>query len=223
MGYAGKLKLRLKARELRKKGLSIKEIQRRLDVSRSSVSLWVRDIKLSKKQLEKLYLNKRTGALKGSIVAAMNKVKEREELTQRLTREGRKDVGRLSKRDKFVIGIAMYFAEGDKTDKHVAFSNSDPRSVKFMMNWFREFCKVPEVKFRGSLYLHDNLNEKKAKQFWSELTKIPLSQFTKTYVVKNDPHRLRKTKHPHGVFRVRISDVNLHRKIMGWISGIFKN
>ena len=84
MGYVGKLKLRLKSREFRKKGLSIKEIQKRLGVSRSSVSLWVRDIKLSKKQFEKLYLNKRTGALKGSVVAAINKVKKREELTQRL-------------------------------------------------------------------------------------------------------------------------------------------
>jgi len=223
MGYAGKLKLRLKAREFRKKGLSIKEIQKRLGVSRSSVSLWVRDIKLSKKQFEKLYLNKRTGALKGSVVAAMNKVKKREELTQKLMKEGMKEVGRLSKRDKFVIGIAMYFAEGDKTDKHVGFSNSNPQSVKFMMDWLREFCKVPETRFRGSLYLHDNLNEKKAKQFWSKLTKIPLSQFTKTYIVKNNPRRLKKTKHPYGIFRVRISNANLHRKIMGWISGIFKN
>jgi len=223
MGYGGKLKLKMKARELRKKGLSIKEIQKRLGVSRSSASLWVRDIKLSKEQLEKLYLNKRTGALKGSIVAAMNKVKEREELTQRLVKEGIKEVGELSKRDKFVIGIAMYFAEGDKTGRHVAFSNSNPYSIKFMMDWLREFCKVPEARFRGSLYLHDNLNEKKAKQFWSKLTKIPLSQFTKTYIVKNNPHRLRKTKHAYGVFRIRVSDVNLHRKIMGWISGIFKN
>jgi len=223
MGYVGKLKLRLKSREFRKKGLSIKEIQKRLGVSRSSVSLWVRDIKLSKKQFEKLYLNKRTGALKGSVVAAINKVKKREELTQRLAKEGMKEVGKLSRRDKFVIGIAMYFAEGDKTDKYVGFSNSNHQSIKFMMDWLREFCKVPEAKFRGSLYLHDNLNEKKAKRFWSKLTKIPLSQFTKTYIVKNDPYRLRKTKHPYGVFRIRVSDVNLHRKIMGWISGIFKN
>lgn len=223
MGYAGKLKLKLKARKLRKEGLSIKEIQKRLGVSRSSVSLWVRDIKLTKKQIEKLYLNKRTGALKGSIVAALNRVKKRKELTQRLMREGIREVGKLSKRDKFVIGIALYFAEGEKAGNHVAFSNSDPQSIKFMMNWFREFCKVPEAKFRGSLYLHDNLDEKKAKKFWSKLTKIPLSQFTKTYIVKNNPHRLKKAKHPYGVFRVRVSRVNLHRKIMGWISGIFKN
>lgn len=223
MGYAGKLELKLKARELRKKGLSVKEIQRRLEVSRSSVSLWVRDIQLTKKQLRRLYLNKRTGALKGCIIAAMNKIKKRKELTERLIKEGKREVGELSKRERFIAGVAMYFAEGGKTDKSVQFSNSDPKAIKFIVEWLREFSKVPQEKFRGALYIHDNLDEKKAKKFWSKLTAIPLEQFTKTYIVKNNPHRLRKTKHPYGVFRVTVSNVNLHRKIMGWISGLFKD
>jgi len=222
MGYAGKLELKLKAKKLRKEGLSVKEIQKRLKVSRSSVSLWVRDIKLNKKQIEKLYLNKKTGALKGSIIAAMNKIQAREELTQRLMKEGIKDVGKLSKRDRFIAGIALYFAEGNKEDSSVVFSNTDPRAIGFMTNWLREICKVSEDKFRGALYIHDNLNEKKAKRFWSNITGIPLRQFTKTYIVKNNPNRFRKTKHIYGVFRITVSNVNLHRKIMGWIAGVLE-
>lgn len=222
MGYAGKLELKLKARELRKKGLSVKEIQRRLKVSRSSVSLWVRDIKLTKKQLRKLYLNQKTGSLKGSIIAAMNKIKDREELIKKLIKEGEKEVGRVSRRDKFIAGIAMYFAEGDKGDKSIGFSNSDPKAIKFMTDWLRKTCKVPEEKFRCHLYIHDNLDEREAKKFWSSLTKIPLSQFRKSYIVKNNPHRLRKIKHIYGVLAVIVSDINLHRKITGWISGVFK-
>lgn len=91
------------------------------------------------------------------------------------------------------------------------------------MIWLRKICKIPEGKFRGSLYLHDNLDEKKAKKFWSTLTKIPLTNFTKTYIVKNNPKRLRKVKHIYGVFRITVSNVNLHRKIIGWISGLFNN
>lgn len=222
MGYAGKLELKLKTQNLRKEGLSVKEIQRRLRVSRSSVSLWVRDIKLTKKQLEKLYLNKRTGALKGSIIAAMNKRRRREELTEKLKKEGEKEVGTISKRDKFIAGVAMYLGEGGKTDKNIQISNSNPKVIKFMAGWLREYGKVPEEKLRGALYIHDNLNETKAKRFWSKLTGIPLKQFTKTYIVQNNPKRLRKIKHSYGVFRVTVSNANLHRKIMGWIEGIFK-
>ncbi|XOB40352.1 MAG: helix-turn-helix domain-containing protein [Candidatus Nealsonbacteria bacterium] len=220
MGYAGKLKLKLKAKELRKKGLSVKTIQKRLGVSRSSVSLWVRDIQLTRKQLERLYLNKKTGALRGSIIAAMNATKRRRELTRKLIAQGKKEIGNISKRDRFIAGIALYLGEGSKTDGDVSFSNSNPEAMKFMVSWFRAFCKAPEKRLRGSLYIHSNLDEKKSKRFWSEITEIPLSQFTKSYIVKNNPHRLRKTKHIYGVFRVKISDVNLHRKIMGWIKGV---
>ena len=223
MGYAGKLKLKLKARELRKKGLSVKEIQKRLGVSRSSVSLWVRDIQLRRKQLEKLYLNKKTGALKGSIIGAKKKQREREELTRKLITEGRKEVGNISRHDRFIAGIALYCGEGSKTDGDVSFTNSDSKAIKFMANWLREFCGVTKERLRGSLYIHDNLNEIEAEKYWSKITKIPLQQFTKAYIAKNNPHRLRKVKHPYGVFRIRISDVNLHRKIMGWISGILRS
>jgi len=223
MSYTRKLDLKLKAQKLRKQGLSVKEIEKKLKVSRSSVSLWVRDIRLTREQIEKLYLNKKTGQLKGSIIAAMNKTKMRENITKRLIKEGKKEVGKISRRDKFIAGVILYFAEGEKSGEHINFSNSDSRAIKFMVDWFREFCNIPEEKFRCSLYIHDNLSESKAKEFWSKLTKIPFSQFRKSYIVKNNPNRLRKTKNLYGVLRVGTSDVNLHRKIMGWISGVFKN
>jgi len=153
----------------------------------------------------------------------MNKVRKREELTALLKSEGIKEVGKLSKRDKFIAGIAMYFAEGDKGDGSVSFSNTDPAAIKFMTNWFEQFCRVSQGKFRAYLYIHDNLNEKKAKKFWSDLTKIPLGQFRKSYIVKNNPNRLRKIRHIYGVLKITVSSVSLHRRIMGWISGIFKN
>lgn len=221
MSYSGKLESKLEAQRLRKKGFSVGTIQKKLKVSRSSVSIWIRGIKLTKTQLEKLYLNKKTGGLKGSIIASMNKIKKREELTKEIMSASKTEVGRLSKRDRFITGIAMYFAEGNKADKNVAFSNSDPRAINFMVSWFRNYCEVPEKKFRCNLYLHDNLDETHAKKFWSSLTHIPLSQFMKTYIVKNNTKRFRKTKHEYGVFRIIISNVNLQRKIMGWISGIF--
>jgi hypothetical protein len=222
MGYVGKLEEKYKALALRKKGYSYNEILRQIDVSKDTISRWCRDVKLTKSQKLRLYKKKYSGGLRGCIIGAKKKQKEREELTQKLLKEGIEEIGNLSKRDKFIIGAALYFAEGSKGDEHVCFSNSDPRAIKFMVEWFRRMCRVPIKKFRGSVYLHDNLEEKKAKRFWSELTGIPLDQFTKTYLVKNNPNRLRKIKHQFGVFRMTISNVNLHRRIMGWISGIFK-
>jgi transcriptional regulator with XRE-family HTH domain len=44
MGYRGKLAERQQARQLRRTGLPLAEIAGRLGVSKSSVSLWVRDV-----------------------------------------------------------------------------------------------------------------------------------------------------------------------------------
>jgi len=44
MGYRGKLAERQQARQLRRAGLPLAEIAARLGVSKSSVSLWVRDV-----------------------------------------------------------------------------------------------------------------------------------------------------------------------------------
>lgn len=223
MSYFGKLDLKLKAQKLRRKGLSIKNIEKRLKVSRSSVSLWVRDIKLTRKQINKLYVNKTKGSLKGSYIASRNKIKRTQELVKKSIVSGREDVGKLFLRDKFIAGVAMYFAEGTKSSSNVSFSNSDPRSVSFMADWFRRICKVPEEKFRCYLYIHDNLDEKKAKKYWSDLIGVPLEQFRKSYIVRNNTKRLRKVKHIYGILRLTVSDANLSRKIAGWISALFKD
>ncbi len=90
-----------------------------------------------------------------------------------------------------------------------------------MINWFREFCDIDYQEFRCNLYLHDTINENSAKKYWSRITRVPLSQFKKSYIVKNNPDRLRRTKYKYGICRVNVGNVNKLRKIMGWISGVF--
>ncbi|MBI4175143.1 helix-turn-helix domain-containing protein [Candidatus Berkelbacteria bacterium] len=220
MGYAGKAYERSLAIKLRLEGLSVAAIQKRLGVSKSSVSLWTREVQLTTEQKKKLYLNERTGRLRGSIIAAENKRLRRAEEEHSLYSAGKSELGMLTNRDKFIAGVALYFAEGDKTGYSVAFSNSDPRSIVFMMDWFRIFLKVPENKFRGYLYIHDDQNIPLAKDFWSKIANIPLMQFTKVYIVPNNKKRFRRRIHSYGVFRISISDVRYLRRIKGWIAGI---
>lgn len=220
MGYSGYLELKQKAIKFRKNGLSVRSIQKKLKVSKSSVSIWTRDIKLTKKQLLKLYKNKVNGRIKGSYINAKKQQTERIRKTNELHKIGIKEVGMLSKRDRFITGIALYAGEGTKSDRNCGFANSDPNLIKFMTSWFKEFCKIPNSKFRGNLWIHENLNRSKAEKYWSKLTKIPLNQFQKTYIVKQKGKKFRKNIHENGVFSIRFTDATNHRKIMGWIKGI---
>ncbi len=55
--------LKLKARELRNKGVSVKSIAKHLHISKSTASVWVRDIILSVDQLEALRKSSLDGAV----------------------------------------------------------------------------------------------------------------------------------------------------------------
>ena len=74
--------------------------------------------------------------MRGSFIAAENKKRATKEAIRAFIELGEKDVGKLSDRDKFLAGVALYFAEGDKTvGGNVAFSNTDARLIIFMMCW----------------------------------------------------------------------------------------
>lgn len=222
MGYVGKLEEKFRAQELRKKGLSYGEIIQQIHVSKDTISRWCRDIELTKDQKRKLLENKMFGQRKGSIIAADNKRRARLIRTEIIFKDAKKELGGLSKRDRFIAGVALYAGEGHKNDGKGGFSNSDPILIKFMSAWFQEFCHLPLSKLRGSIWIHEGLNSVAAKQFWSKLTNIPEKQFHKTYIAKDkkDSKKIRKNIHQYGVFAIRFSDSDKQRRIIGWISAL---
>ncbi len=222
MGYTGKTEDKLRVQNLRKQGYSYNEILQHVSVSKDTISRWCRDIILTEEQTERLLDNKQFGQHKGSLIAAENKRKKRVEAIKRMRVLGRNDIGELNGRDSFIIGVALYAAEGVKMDRKVAFTNADPLLIKFMADWFIKHIHVPKERFRGRIWLHNNLDEVIAKEFWSKLTGIPLSQFHKTYLVEaKKSKKIRKNLHANGVFSIVINDATIHRKIMGWIYAMF--
>lgn len=223
MGYCGRIEDKIRARNLRKLGLSYSAILLQVKVSKSTLSLWCRDIELSESQKCKLQNNKLMGQQKGSIIAAINKRRRRTELREKLLEEASIEIGKLNRRDIFLLGISLYVGEGYKKESSIGFTNSDPKLINFMMNWFRNICQIPEEKFRGAIWIHDNLDASKALKYWSRLTKIAQQQFHLTYVSKNKEgsNKIRKNIHSYGIFSIRVSDNYKQKKILSWISALF--
>ncbi len=224
MGYSGKLEEKRVALRLRRKGLSYSEIRKKVKVSKSTLSLWCRDVVLNVDQMEKLSSRVLEGAERGRIIGAKVQQRARINKTKQLNMQGVRDVGEMSKRDRFLAGIGLYIGDGVKGDKNVGFSNSNKQIIKFMMGWFREFCNVPEEKFRGAIWLHEGLDEGESRIFWSRLTGIPVDQFTKTYISKpkKESKKIRKNIHKYGVFAIRVCDVDMQRRVMGWMKAILR-
>jgi len=209
------------ARNLRKKGYSINEIVKHANFSKSSVSLWVRDIELTKEQKGRL---SEKGIRKETIEQRRTtRLKNENAKRQIIIDAAQKQIKKLSEKELWLIGVMLYWAEGGKTERGlVRFSNSDPEMIKFMMVFFRNICKIPEKKFRAYIHIHPHLDHKKAEKYWSHVTNIPLKNFFNTYRKPNKSSKNKRHTLPYGTIDIYICNTELFLKIFGWVKGVFK-
>jgi predicted transcriptional regulator len=207
LGYRGKIEEQNRARDLRAEGYTMPEIAEMLGVSRSSVSLWVRDVAYTARRARPSPTGSGAGSRHPMHLAKVREIAQ-------LNAAARERVGSLDERNFLLTGIALYAAEGGKTDGAVSFPNSDPTILVFFCRWLRYFFDVDEARLRITLYLHVGLDLDAAESYWSELLSIPRSQFTKPYRAEPNPS-IRTAKHIYGCPRVSYACSRTHRSIMG--------
>jgi hypothetical protein len=222
MGYFGNLEKKNLIQKLRQEGHSYREIEKLTKTSKSTIGNYCKNIKLSETQIQKLINNKKNGLTKATILGSQVNKNKRLLQESQLLKKGVEDVGKMSQRDRFITGIALYQGEGSKTNNSVEFTNSNPETIKFMVNWLHDFCQIELDNLKFSLWLHDNLDEKKAIEFWCDLLKIKSSQFGKTYFAKNklNSPKIRKNIHQFGIIKIRFYNSAKLRLILGWIKGV---
>lgn len=185
------------------------EIAAELGVSRSSVSLWTRDVPYTPRRPPR-----RGYVRRGPNVLQRRKADE----IERLMAEGRDRIGPLSDRDLLIAGTALYAGEGFKV-RVAGMANTNPQILLFFVTWLRHFFDVDETRLKMTLYLHAGLDIDAANVFWSTLTGIPLSQFGKPYRAVPDPS-IRRSKHPMGCPRITYTCSRTHRAVMGLVEAL---
>ena len=222
-----KSKEKIKAILLRKKGKSIGEIAHKINISKSIVSKWCRDIALTKNQIDHLHKKMLVGSYRGRM-KFLEKVREiRKKETARLQQEGIKEIGAINKRDILIAGTALYWAEGTKTlnAEQTSFSNSSPKMILFILKWFQEVFGVTRDRFVIQIRInkiHRN-RTKEVEGYWSKVTDLPRKQFTKTILIKTNNKKIYSDNKYYGTVRVSVlKGTQLRRKILGLIEGLSK-
>lgn len=207
------------ARRLRAQGYSLHAIAEQLHVAKSSVSLWVRNIRLDSAQIKLLAGKPFTSdAIELRRAARLaNEASKRGAIQAAATAE----VPRFTNQELWFMGVMLYWAEGGKTQRMVRFSNGDPQMIRIMMQFFRTICNVPESKFRGYIHIHPDLGHQEAERYWSAVAGIPIEQFFKTYRKPNKSSQNKKHSLPYGVLDIYVLDTALFLKISGWAQGVF--
>ncbi|MEV0646785.1 resolvase [Phytomonospora sp. NPDC050363] len=181
------------ARELRRQGKTYDEIVGELGCSKSSVSLWVRDIEVvrpihpswtpqarAKRELRRQ--ERRRKKLDARIA-------DRADLVSGLFPFG--------VRDTLIAGAIAYWCEGRKwkdwmpTAPGVTFINSDPGLVRLFLRFLRA-APVEFGKIRYRLHIHETASEAEAHAYWARELGIGMGDFSKTTWKRHNPKTVRK-------------------------------
>lgn len=215
------------ARVLRTRGESINVIAARTGVSKSTVSYWCRDIPLSRLQQKALAKRQASGSARGRLRAAERKRNERLASVRAAMARGAQDVKTLSERDTFILGLGLYWGEGYKNgNEECALTNSDPAIIQTFIRWMRSAYGIQQK----DLILRVSVNETHRarvsiiEEYWSQITGVPLIQFTKTSLIRAKTKKQYANHEAHfGTLRVKIRrGTSLRRRIMGSLEALRK-
>jgi hypothetical protein len=219
--------LRAQAREMRKQGLRYKDIAAKLDVSMSSVSLWVRDLpappRISPPKSEE---GKRRSA------EGFRRYRAREREINAAQRDAditaaAAEIGSVTDRELLIAGAIAYWCEGSKNKPHrrserVVFINSDPRLITFFLA-FLDAAGVSRDDLIYRIYIHETADLAAAEQFWIDITGAPRDQLRSAVLKRHNPKTVRKNtgEDYRGCLRIDVRrSTNLYRRIEGWASAI---
>ncbi len=93
-----------KAILLRKSGKTYSEILKVVPVAKSTLSIWLREVGLSKTQKQLITKKRLDSALRG----AMIRKKQRLDISSEIFSKSEREIGKLSKREFWLIGTALY-------------------------------------------------------------------------------------------------------------------
>jgi hypothetical protein len=164
------LGLKEKAIYYRKQGYSYGMISEKLRLSKSTLSDWLREVpyKPNEEVLRRIKL--------GQLKSAQFKHNQRIRSIKKMKNLARKELGKLTKRDLWLLGIGLYLGEGSKLYEKVRIINSDPKVIKLAIKWFQEICGVENENFSLTIHTYPDNDIRETINYWSKVTGIPEKQ-----------------------------------------------
>lgn len=175
-------KLKEKALEMRRSGMSYSQIRAVVKVSKSSLSLWLKDMPLSDVRIREL----RDFSAVRIEKCRNTKAKKKQDRLAAVFKKVSIDIGKLSDREIFLCGLFLYWGEGAKTSESVtALTNTNPNMIKFFVNWYG-ILGVEKSRLKFRLQLYADMDIQRETLFWSTHLEVPLSQFSKPHMKKSN-------------------------------------
>jgi len=212
--------LHIQAIELRKQGKSYSQIKQVLGLSKSTLSGWLKDMPLSRKEIDALLWHNEKRIEK----CRNTKLQHKEEKNKQEYEYASKNILPLSDRELLIAGLFLYWGEGGKTNEaQTVISNIDPKLVQFAVYWLMKCFHIRKDKFKAKLHIYSDMDEEKSISYWMNILGFERTQFNKTYIKKTRIRNLSYKGFGYGTCNVYIGSVDVKRKIMMGIKAIADN
>lgn len=176
--------IKLAVRNLRKQGWSLGEISLKMKVPKNTISGWVKYIKLTSQQQERI----RQKIIESGAIGRQLAIKVNKEKLEKWKGDIRKKVKHYAKLaaknrkiDRLICGL-LYLCEGAKypSTRCLIFSNTDPVMIRYFLNVLRASFNITEAKLRCRVMYRWDQDIGELNKYWSNITRIPLEHFFKT-------------------------------------------
>ncbi len=211
--------LKQKAVVLRRQGLSYNEIRKKIGISKSTLSLWLKSVPLKPEHRKRLYTKQIQILSRGP---SSQKERRRKEINK-IIEDAEAEIARPITEQAFkLFGAAIYWGEGSKGNR-LQVTNSDPHLILFTVAWIEKTLGISRNNLKAWLNIYPQQSDINIKRFWSDLTGIPMKNFGKSYI-KPLSKGYKKHNLYYGTIRVEApKSGNYTHRIYGWIRAVLKD
>ncbi len=203
-----------KAIELRRLGLSYADISIELKVSKTSVSNWVKNVRLTESEKINLQKNLKSkmerGRMKASISIRSKKVFKEKVAYENAEKEFQKHV----KDPFFMLGLGIYGFHSQKKANSFQFMSSDLPRVKTMLAWMEKYLnlslKIPKYR----LFINFTHEKMECEQYWAKNLDISSELFQKTIYLRSQKHK--EDREYKGSLAIIVPKIEVIRKVIAW-------
>lgn len=205
--------LKSKAIKMRENGNSIREVEKLLDIPRSTLSGWFKNIKLSAAQKTKLDQNWQNALGNAREKALIWHHSQKEKRLKDAENQALQVLDNIKLENKYLLEVALamlYLGEGSKTNL-TSLGNTNPLVLKFFIKSLKDLYRVDKSEIKCDLHLRSDQNSQEMVGYWSQELEIPKARF----LVYKDRRLAKSETYPSykGVCLVRCGKIALQRRL----------
>jgi len=205
----------LEAKRLRIRGFTYAEIAKICNVSRGTVSNWLRHEEFSQRIATE---NKRRAVAENTKrLASINKARttERKRQYADVERSAQTEYKHYRHNPLFTAGLALYLAQGDMSDSGtIRLTDSRVELHQLFVRFLVEYMAVEKPLVRFWLLLYPDHDEVVCMKYWCKKAGLSPAQFYKNQYIQSRSQT--KSTH-HGVGNTVLASVLLKKKLLAWL------